>query len=87
MKTRRNLFTNLNYKKIDLTQVGDVFKKEVVLPKPKPIVVCPVCKTTNVKLEERRNDNGIIGPGFRSWVVNSQYHCQECGVLFKPVVK
>lgn len=44
---------------------------------------CPVCKTNEkVSLIENRKDNGIIGPGFASWVVDAYYSCKKCGIRF-----
>lgn len=49
--------------------------------------ICPVCKSDNTNLVERRQNNGIIGHGFRSWVIDSFYNCRNCGVRFNDVKK
>lgn len=46
---------------------------------------CPVCKSENTKDESRREDNGVIGTGYTSWVVEEKHLCNDCGVYFKPV--
>jgi C4-type Zn-finger protein len=53
----------------------------------KEIKICPVCKSDNTKLVERRKDNGILGPGYTSWVVDFYYSCQNCGVRFDDLKK
>ena len=46
---------------------------------------CPNCKSTKIKdISERRN-NGILGHGYKSWIVSDVRECQECGIKFKPV--
>lgn len=49
--------------------------------------VCPVCKDTNTKHVERRQDNGCIGQGFNSWVVDEYWFCNNCGIRFQKVTK
>lgn len=48
---------------------------------------CPNCHSTNIRNDSIRNNNGIIGPGCRSWVVEEKYSCNDCGVYFKPVTE
>lgn len=48
---------------------------------------CPHCHSTNIRNDSIRNNNGIIGPGCRSWVVEEKYSCNDCGVYFKPVTE
>lgn len=48
---------------------------------------CPSCHSTNIRNDSIRNNNGIIGPGCRSWVVEEKYSCNDCGVYFKPVTE
>lgn len=49
--------------------------------------ICPACKSTDTKLVEKRKSNGILGPGYSSWVVDSYYSCKNCGVRFDEVNK
>lgn len=46
---------------------------------------CPNCHSTNIRNDSIRNNNGIIGPGYKSWLVEEKYSCNDCGVYFKPV--
>lgn len=48
---------------------------------------CPVCKSVNTKDASVRQSNGIIGPGFASWIVDEKWLCNDCGVYFKPIKK
>lgn len=43
---------------------------------------CPVCDSTNTKPIEKRQNNGILGPGFRSWVVDRFMSCKNCKTRF-----
>lgn len=43
---------------------------------------CPVCGSLSIKHIERRDNNGVLGPGYRSWIIESYNSCQECGVRF-----
>lgn len=48
---------------------------------------CPCCKSTNKKHIVKSNDNGIFGPGYKSWVIEEYFTCLDCGVMFKDVEK
>ena len=50
--------------------------------KPVLVAVCPSCKGKNTIKKENRKNNGIIGSGFASWVVDSWYSCKDCGTRF-----
>ena len=46
---------------------------------------CPNCHSENTEKRERREDDGInavMGPGYRSWVVDSWVSCKDCGIRF-----
>ena len=49
------------------------------------IKTCPFCKSTNTKKKEIRNDNGVYGHGYFSWVVDSFYVCLDCGTRFDDI--
>jgi transposase-like protein len=55
------------------------------MKKQKIKTICPACKSLNIQLVEKQESNGIIGPGFSSWVVDSYYSCQDCGCRFDKV--
>ena len=44
---------------------------------------CPYCKSNNVELEEIREDNGVLGPGYNSWIIYSYYTCKDCKITFR----
>jgi len=50
-------------------------------------IKCPSCKSTSKDHIEKRNDNGIFGPGYSSWVVDEYYVCRKCGTMFKDMEK
>lgn len=49
------------------------------------VCCCPVCKSKNIKDISKYSNNGILGPGRRSWKISDTRECQECGVHFKPI--
>ncbi len=48
---------------------------------------CPVCKNTDKKHVVISKDNGIIGPGYHSRVLQDYYVCQGCGIMFVDLNK
>ena len=50
-------------------------------------IQCPSCKSTDKKHIIKRNNNGIMGPGFRSWIVEEHFECNECGTMYKDIFK
>ncbi len=48
----------------------------------KNVKECPVCKSTDTFLYERRENNGILGPGYKTWVVESRWECNDCEAHF-----
>lgn len=50
-------------------------------------IKCPSCKSTLKDHIEKRNDNGIIGPGFTSYIIDEYFICTECGTMFKDIEK
>jgi C4-type Zn-finger protein len=50
-------------------------------------IKCPSCGSTSKDHVEHRDDNGIIGPGYASWVTNEYYVCKKCGTMFKDMEK
>lgn len=49
------------------------------------VKICPSCKGSNVEVKEIRDDNGVLGPGYFSWIVDSYYRCIDCGTRFDDV--
>lgn len=50
-------------------------------------IKCPSCKSTSKDHIEKRNDNGIFGPGYSSWLIDEYFVCRECGTMFKDMEK
>jgi transposase-like protein len=50
-------------------------------------IKCPSCKSTSKNHIVKRNDNGIIGPGYSSWVIDEYFVCNKCGTMFKDMEK
>lgn len=48
---------------------------------------CPACKETNKEHVVKTENNGVIGPGYHSYVVDDYYVCKSCGVHFSDVNK
>lgn len=46
---------------------------------------CPSCGGRHTELREKRESNGIMGPGYASWRTDSWWSCLDCGVRFDPV--
>lgn len=60
----------------------DALKKKTLLAKN--VKICPSCKSDDTFLYEKFENNGIIGPGYRSWVIESHWECNDCGIHFTP---
>lgn len=50
-------------------------------------IICPSCKSSKTERREIRKDNGVMGSGYSSWVVDSWYSCKDCGVRFDLINK
>jgi protein-arginine kinase activator protein McsA len=50
-------------------------------------IKCPSCGSTSKDHVEHRDDNGIIGPGYSSWITNEYFVCRKCGTMFKDLEK
>jgi uncharacterized C2H2 Zn-finger protein len=51
------------------------------------IIKCPSCKSTSKDHIEKRDDNGIYGPGYSSWIIDEYFVCKKCGTMFKDMEK
>ena len=70
-------------KRQDEEKAAEDLKKKTLLAKN--VKPCPHCESKDTYLYERRENNGIVGPGFSSWVVDSYWVCNDCETLFgKP---
>jgi transposase-like protein len=50
-------------------------------------IKCPSCKSTSKNHVVKRNDNGIFGPGYASWIIDEYFVCNKCGTMFKDMEK
>lgn len=50
-------------------------------------IKCPVCKSTEKTHYVKTKNNGIIGPGFKSWVTEEYLICKKCGVYYNDINK
>lgn len=50
-------------------------------------IQCPVCKSTDKANVKKTDSNGIIGPGYSSWVTEEYIVCNNCGVMYKDLRK
>ena len=50
-------------------------------------IYCPNCNSENISDESIKANNGILGSGYKSWIVNVLYCCNDCRVIFKPIKK
>lgn len=67
----------------------DTIEKLTALYAYKPnmsnVCLCPVCKSENITDASQYKNNGIYGPGSRSWRTFDASICNNCGVYFKKV--
>ena len=50
-------------------------------------IKCPVCQSTKKENITKTANNGIIGPGYSSWVTEEYLVCGNCGVMYKDLKK
>ena len=50
-------------------------------------IECPVCKSTDKIQRIKRKSNGVMGPGFSSWVTDDYLVCRDCGIDYDDVSK
>jgi len=59
-------------------------KKNSNLPISNVSCSCPYCKSKNISDNSKYKNNGILGPGRRSWKISDERVCNDCGGIFKP---
>ena len=47
---------------------------------------CPHCNSTNSVFFVKESNNGILGPGYKAWVKESYYSCQDCKQIFNKII-
>jgi transposase-like protein len=50
-------------------------------------IKCPACKSTNKHHHKKYENNGILGPGSASWIVEEYLVCLDCGIHFSDLKK
>ena len=50
-------------------------------------IKCPACKSTNKHHHKKYQNNGIIGSGSASWIVEEYLVCLDCGIHFSDLKK
>ena len=50
-------------------------------------IECPICKSTDKINHIKRDNNGIMGPGFNSWVTEEFLICKSCGIHYSDITK
>ena len=50
-------------------------------------ILCPVCKSKKKANVIKSDSNGIMGPGYSSWVTEEYLVCSKCGVMYKDLNK
>ncbi len=48
-------------------------------------IKCPACNSTKKHHYVNRENNGIIGHGFKSWITEEYLICQNCGIHYSDV--
>lgn len=48
-------------------------------------IKCPACKSTNKRHHKKYENNGILGPGSASWIVEEYLVCLNCGIHFDDI--
>ena len=57
------------------------YEKWLIETKP----ICPLCKSDKIEEQVQSADNGMIGPGSRSHVIDRYCICEICGLMFKNI--
>ena len=50
-------------------------------------IKCPVCKSTDKIVHIKSNNNGVMGPGFSSWITDEYLICKDCGIHYSDISK
>ena len=50
-------------------------------------IQCPLCKSTDKHHYIKRDSNGVMGPGFSSWITEEYLICKGCGVHYSDLKK
>jgi C4-type Zn-finger protein len=50
-------------------------------------ISCPACKSMDKIHHVKRQNNGIIGSSFQSWITDEYLICKSCGIHYSDVTK
>jgi len=50
-------------------------------------IQCPVCKSTTKYHHIKSKNNGIMGQGYNSWIVEDYLICKGCGIHYSDITK
>lgn len=59
--------------------------QESIMKDAPPKKKCPNCASEDIRDISEREDNGVIGPGYCSWIIREEYKCNFCNQTFQPV--
>ena len=76
-----------NQKKQKLEEQERKQKEEALEQERINNIECPVCKSTDKIQRIKRKSNGVMGPGFSSWVTDDYLVCRDCGIHYDDVSK
>jgi C4-type Zn-finger protein len=48
-------------------------------------MTCPCCKSTDKQHFVQSENNGVMGSGYSSWVIQSYYVCMSCGIHYSDL--
>jgi len=87
LKLIENFFQTGDYEKVVAKRKAEVEAEKKAEEDRIKAIKCPSCKSTSKEHAQHRNDNGIIGTGYASWITNEYYVCKKCGAMFKDLNK
>jgi hypothetical protein len=50
-------------------------------------IPCPACKSMDKIHHVKRQNNGIIGSSFQSWITDEYLICKSCGIHYSDINK
>jgi uncharacterized protein YbaR (Trm112 family) len=50
-------------------------------------IPCPACKSIDKIHHVKRGNNGVMGSGFQSWIMEEYLICKNCGIHYSDINK
>jgi len=50
-------------------------------------IPCPACKSIDKIHHAKRGNNGVMGSGFQSWIIEEYLICKNCGIHYSDINK